>query len=117
MRQNDQIVRSLSVDWFPGVDIYLTPDGLVVKVEAAGVNPKELIVSVLDHTLCIKGQRKDEFIEKDWVHLSMEIYYSSFERVIEMPEDADLANMTTQYRDGMLIIKIRKQKRESHGAR
>jgi HSP20 family protein len=37
----------------------------------------------------------------------MEIAYSRFERSVELPCNLDRADITTEYRDGMLLVRIR----------
>jgi HSP20 family molecular chaperone IbpA len=41
----------------------------------------------------------------------MEIAYSRFERVIDLPADLDQACIATEYRDGMLLIRIQPELR------
>ncbi|MBI2521861.1 MAG: Hsp20/alpha crystallin family protein [Bdellovibrio sp.] len=106
--KNGTSVRSISTDWSPSTDIYQTIDGWVIKMELAGIDPEDLQVRTANRSLIIKGFRRDSFIERNWVHLSMEILYSSFERRIELPVNADVASIKTEYRDGMLIVKIKK---------
>ena len=106
--KNSTSLRSISTDWNPSTDIYQTADGWVIKMELAGIDSEDLEVSTSNRNLSIKGQRKDSFIERNWVHVSMEILYSSFERLIELPSNADLASVKTEYRNGMLIIKVKK---------
>ncbi|OFZ14915.1 MAG: hypothetical protein A2X86_06180 [Bdellovibrionales bacterium GWA2_49_15] len=106
--KNGTSSRIISIDWNPSTDIYQTIDGWVIKMELAGIDPQDLEVSTSNRNLIIKGHRKDSFIERDWVHLSMEILYSSFERMIELPLNADSGNIKTEYRDGMLLIKVKK---------
>jgi len=39
----------------------------------------------------------------------MEISYSQFQRTIELPENLDHARITTEYRQGMLLVRIDKE--------
>lgn len=109
--KNHSSARSLSSDWNPCTDIYQTEDGWIIKVELAGIDAEDIDVSSSNHKLTVRGKRKDSFIEHEWVHLSMEILYSSFKRNIELPENADLQSVNTSYKDGMLIIKVKKTDR------
>jgi len=90
--------------WQPKVDIYRRVDGLLVKVELAGVEEQDFRVSINDHTLTIEGKRRDWTISDIESPLSMEITYDWFKRVIPLPQPVHIDNIQTDYRDGMLLI-------------
>ena len=43
-------------------------------------------------------------------HYHMEISYSTFERTLELPVDLEPARIATEYKDGMLLVRIRTEK-------
>ena len=45
--------------WIPNTDVYATDDGLVVKVELAGMRREDLELAVEGNRLLITGQRPD----------------------------------------------------------
>jgi HSP20 family protein len=100
---------SRSVRWQPPVDIYRLSDGWLVKFDLAGVRPQDLDVTVSGRHLVVRGKRRDRIVER---HLpcqaySMEITYSEFQRVIELPGDLEQLHVLTDYTDGMLLVQLR----------
>ncbi len=94
-----------SLDWSPQADIYRTPTGWLVKLDLAGVSPDEVIVEARSE-LRISGVRRDRFVQKGYLHHSMEISYSRFERTIRIPCRADICSMRTEFVEGMLLITL-----------
>jgi HSP20 family molecular chaperone IbpA len=95
--------------WRPNIDFYQAPWGWVVKIELAGIAAHDVELFTVDNTLTISGQRRDYYIESDWVHIAMEILYSTFERTIEFPDNADMATLSWQFSEGLLMVKIAKR--------
>jgi HSP20 family protein len=91
--------------WCPAVDVYRTRRGWIVKYEVAGVRAEDLDVEVLGSRLTVRGVRRDSINEPGAYHL-MEIAYSSFERSVELPCDLRQADVSTELRDGMLLVHI-----------
>jgi HSP20 family protein len=92
--------------WRPSADIYRTPEGWVVKMELAGVRPEDINVLTSGSALYVSGVRRDWFVEEGWSHYSMEIAYDRFERAIELPLDLEQANISIEYRDGLLLAHV-----------
>jgi HSP20 family protein len=92
--------------WRPAADIYRTPEGWVVKLELAGVRKDDVNVVASGSELFISGVRRDRFVEEGWCHHSMEITYSHFERVIELPCDLSRASVSLDAHDGLLLVRV-----------
>ena len=112
----DRVLRSClfhpSVEergWQPLLDIYVLKDGWLLKADLAGVRPDEVTVTLAGRVLTIRGHRRDWAVEEGCAHYRMEIAYSSFERSVELPADPGNARVQTEYRDGMLLIRIRRE--------
>jgi len=101
--------------WQPRVDMYETPDGIVVKVEVAGVDPERLDVSLSsdDRVLTIAGERGEEDRERmDRIRCyQLEIYFGPFVRQIVLPGDVriDRDAIEASYRDGFLVVNLPKK--------
>jgi HSP20 family protein len=95
------------VSWQPAVDIYRTPSGWLAKFELAGVRPEDFQVELEGRILRLRGARRDFLLEEGVRYHTLEITYSSFERQVEFPVILEKANVRTEYRDGMLIVRIR----------
>ena len=93
--------------WQPPVDVYRARGGWLVKFDLAGVRPQDVELSVSANLLTVRGTRRDCLIEEGCAHYRMEIAYSRFERQVEIPGDLCSARVTSEHRDGMLIVRIR----------
>lgn len=94
--------------WTPLLDIYELRDGWLIKADLAGVRPDEVNVGLSGRRVTIRGTRRDSSVEEGCCHYRMEISYSRFERTVELPSDPGPASVQTEYRDGMLLIRIRR---------
>jgi HSP20 family protein len=92
--------------WIPNTDVYATEDGLVVKVELAGMRREDLELAVEGNRLMITGQRPDGCRSPGSKFLVMEINYGSFECVIEIPATYDLAQAKAAYQNGFLRVDV-----------
>jgi HSP20 family protein len=97
--------------WQPLVDVYRTRDGWLVKGDLAGVRPEDITVTLQGRGVTIRGTRRDCNLDEGCHHYRLEISYSRFERMIELPEDLERAYVTTEFHQGMLLIRIRKEAR------
>ena len=92
--------------WRPPADIYRLRGGWLVKFDLAGVRPEDIRVSVSGRRLTVDGTRRDSQIDQGQQHYCMEISYSHFERSIELPGELVHARISTEYRDGMLLVRL-----------
>jgi HSP20 family protein len=92
--------------WRPAADVYRGCNGWLVKFELAGVRPEDLELTVLGNRLTLRGIRRDNTALEGCRYYQMEIAYSPFERSLTLPCDLERANVTSEYRDGMLLVRI-----------
>jgi HSP20 family protein len=81
-----------------------TEDGrYVVRAEIAGIDPeKELEVWAGSGYLAIRAVRSGKLEDKH----RTEFRYGSFSRTVQLPPDADTDDVTTEYSNGILTIKL-----------
>jgi HSP20 family protein len=91
--------------WCPAVDIYRMEKGWLVKFELAGVRADDIDLSALGNRLTLRGVRRD-MVTEACGYYRMEIDYSQFERSVELPCDLKRADISTDFRDGMLLVNI-----------
>ena len=65
--------------WQPRADVYRVPGGWPVKLERAGVRPKDVHLAVRGNTLRVQETRRDESLQAGLDCDRMEIAYSRFE--------------------------------------
>jgi HSP20 family protein len=99
-------------EWRPPTDVYRTPDGWLVKFELAGVCPEDVELIAQGRALRIRGRRRDRCLSPGSRQLHMEIAYSRFERQVELPGDLQRAHIETEFRDGMLLVLVRREATE-----
>ena len=92
--------------WQPSADVYRTRNGWLVKLELAGVRREDIEVTAQGQRLSIRGRRRDSTLVEGLQHHSLEIAYSEFERRLELPCDLDRAEISAEFQDGMLIVRI-----------
>lgn len=92
--------------WVPAADIYRTQNGWLIKMELAGVRPDEIQLRITGRMLTISGERRDWMIAEASECYSLEIAYSHFERKMEVPCDLEHCQIQTEFRDGMLLVRV-----------
>lgn len=94
-------------DWFkPSLDVASNEKEYSVKVELPGIDASNITLEYTSNTLKIKGEKRQEKEEKDKDFYRMERRYGSFQRILDIPDDADADNITSNYKDGVLSITI-----------
>ena len=90
------------------VDVYQTADMIVVKSMIAGVRPEDLDVSITRDVVTIRGKREEERVARDDDYFARELYWGSFSRTIQLPEEIDVDEAEAIEKHGLLILKLPK---------
>ena len=90
------------------VDVYQTPEAIVVKALIAGVHPGSVDISLTREMLTISGTRQDEKEVEDDNYFQRELYWGSFSRTILLPEEVDVDMAEASERHGILMIRLPK---------
>ena len=90
------------------VDVYQTPEMIVVKSMIAGVRPEDLDVSITRDLVTIRGKREEERIANEEDYFARELYWGSFSRTIALPEEIDVEESEAIEKHGLLILKLPK---------
>ena len=90
------------------VDIYQTPDAIVVKALVAGVQPTSIDISLTREMLTISGTRADEREVEEDNYFQRELYWGSFSRTILLPEEVDVDMAEASEKHGILMIRLPK---------
>lgn len=96
-------------EWVPLADIAENADGYHVALELPQIKKEDVKVTVEEGVLYVSGQRPFETEDGDgkkWHRL--ERAYGSFSRSFALPDDSDTGKFDTQFRNGMLEIRISK---------
>ena len=92
--------------WTPHTDVYEGEQGLVIKVELAGMKSDSLEIIVEGQRLRITGVRPDCCRSAHCSFLVMEISYGPFETVLDLPAGYDLTRAKAIYVNGFLRIDV-----------
>jgi len=95
--------------WAPSVDIYETPNELVVKADLPEVEEKDIDVRVENNLLTIRGERKfDKSVAED-NYLRVERAYGAFSRSFSLPNTVNAESIRAEYQNGALTISLPKR--------
>ena len=90
------------------VDVYQTPEMIVIKSMIAGVRPEDLDISITRDVVTIRGKREEERIAEAEDYFSRELYWGSFSRTISLPQEIDVDEAEAIEKHGLLILKLPK---------
>mgnify|MGYP001590661674 CR=1 FL=1 len=90
------------------VDIYQTPDAIVVKALVAGVQPNSIDIALTREMLTISGTREDEREVEEDNYFQRELYWGAFSRTILLPEEIDVDLAEASEKHGILMIRLPK---------
>src|SRR5690606_31437157 len=101
----------------PQLDMTEDDEAFHLNVELPGMDEKDVEITLRNHTLTIKGEKKEEkeSREKD-VH-RRERAYGYFRRSIELPSDVDPDTTAATDRKGVLTIDLPKTKQAQDQAK
>ncbi|MDR3298127.1 MAG: Hsp20/alpha crystallin family protein [Candidatus Nomurabacteria bacterium] len=103
-------------DEFPGqlaVDMYETNDKLIVKARTAGIERKDLDVSISDNILSISGVLNGGEDDRATQWHIQECYWGEFSRTIALPVQIKEDGVDAVLKDGVLTISFEKEKVEA----
>ncbi len=94
------------------VDVYETKDKLIIKARTAGIERKDLDVSISDNILTISGVLSGGEDEKATQWHIQECYWGEFSRTIALPVQVIEDGVEAVLKDGVLTISFEKEKTE-----
>jgi HSP20 family protein len=115
--QNSREKRPSGRLWCPAADVYRTDQGWIVKVDLAGIQPADIEVTIDGPVLRISGSRRDGICGEGVSHYQLEITYSRFEKMIQFPRSIEHSSIDRDYRDGLLILRLKEEQEESQKGR
>jgi HSP20 family protein len=92
----------------PALDIYQTPNEVVVKATLPGLKPEDVRIDITGETLTIKGETKAEQEIKREDYLYQERRYGSFSRSVVLPGGLETDKAEAMMEDGVLTLTIPK---------
>lgn len=88
----------------PNLDVYETPDNVVVKAVIPGVKPEDVEITVKGNYLAISGETKEETETKDKNYLRRETRTGTFSRMVELPNGLQSDKADAKFEHGILTV-------------
>jgi len=90
------------------LDVFQTENDIIIKAPIAGVDEKDINVSITDEVVTIQGERKEESTVEKENYFSQEIYWGGFSRSYILPVAVNADEAEASLKDGVLTIRIPK---------
>jgi len=107
-RQEDWMEQAEPEDAQLAVDLYQTPSHIVLQTMVAGVRPDDLDISITRETVSISGRREGPHNINQNDQFVQELYWGSFSRIINLPQEIETEEAEAMENHGLLIIKMPK---------
>ncbi len=86
------------------VDVFQTPNEIVIRAFVAGVRPDEMNVSISRDMVVIEGSREERDRVAGSDYFNQELFWGSFSRTVLLPQEIDVDNSSAGSKDGLLSI-------------
>lgn len=94
--------------WKPQMDIYETPEEIIILAEIAGVNKENLELEISSKAVRIYGKRGEFPRIENATYRLAEIQYGTFERILFLPSPIDPEIVSASYSNGFLQVRLAK---------
>ena len=108
-RQTNPMFTLSQRRWHPQMDIYETPEEIIILAEIAGVDKDDLEVEINTKAVKIFGHRKEVPLSTNGTYRLAEIQYGQFERVLFLPVPIDPEVVSAAFINGLLQIRLAKK--------
>lgn len=90
------------------VDVYQTPDEIIVESTIAGVNNEDIDIDATSESVTIRGERKKEQKIDETDYFYQECFWGKFSRSIILPQEIDPDKVSASIKNGILTIHLTK---------
>lgn len=94
--------------WKPQMDIYETPEEIIILAEVAGVSKEDLELEICSKAVRIYGNRSPFPRIDNSTYRLAEIQYGKFERILFLPTPIDPEVVSASYSNGFLQVRLAK---------
>ena len=107
-KEKESWMEESSEDGQLTVDVYQTPNEIVIKTMVAGVKPEDLDIAITRDMVTIKGSREETREVNDGDYFTKELYWGTFSRTVLLPQEIEVEAAEASEKHGLLIIKLPK---------
>lgn len=90
------------------VDVYQTPDEIIIQAIVAGVKEEDMDISITQDMVTLRGKREDGRRIEEGNFFYQELYWGSFSRSILLPQEIDPDEAEAILKNGLLTIHLPK---------
>ena len=94
------------------VDVYQTPNEIIVQSMVAGVKPEDLELTIARDMISIRGKRQESRTIGEEDYFVKELYWGKFSRTISLPQEVEPEEVEATEKHGLLTVKIKKVDKE-----
>jgi len=94
------------------IDVYQTPDEIIVESTIAGVKGGDIDVDVTSERVTIRGERGKEITVADGDYFYQECFWGSFSRSVILPQEIDPDKAHSTIKNGVLTVHLPKLHRD-----
>ncbi|QOP40424.1 Hsp20/alpha crystallin family protein [Sulfurimonas marina] len=97
---------------YPRTNVQDKKDEIVIEFDLAGVDKKDIQLSLDEQNILKLSGKKEHKVEEkkeNGKYIRREIYYGSFQKAIQLPENIIQSSLETNYENGILTITIKKK--------
>ena len=94
--------------WSPAVDIYETPETIIIKADLPGLSRDDIEIQLQENTLSLKGERRFAKDVQQENYLRIERAYGAFQRNFTLPATVQQDRIRAVFRDGVLELTLPK---------
>jgi len=105
---------SRSTGWgIMAAEVFDDDNRIIVRLEAPGLDAKELDLQVIDNMLVISGEKRIQREHTEGYYHIKECAYGRFERAIGLPDEVDSDKAQADYKNGILRVELPKSKNKA----
>lgn len=93
----------------PAIDVTENDKEFRVSCELPGMEPKDVQITTSEGYVTIKGEKKQEEKEEREDYFRQERSYGSFQRVVALPDNANLDKAEANFKHGVLTLSVPKK--------
>ncbi|PHR66681.1 MAG: heat-shock protein Hsp20 [Idiomarina sp.] len=93
----------------PALDIQETDKQYKISLEVPGVEEKDIQITLDNDVLMVRGEKRQEQEKKEGGFHRVERSYGSFQRVLNLPDNADQESIKAAFKNGVLTISMDKR--------
>lgn len=100
------VIPAISRKSKPSMDVYQKNNDIVAEIVLAGMDPKNVEVSIENDVLTVKGEAREEKETKDKNYYCKEIRSGSFTRSVSLPAHVKASEAKAESKNGILKITV-----------